>query len=416
MIITPYTPKIQNSLPMRIAFIVEVFPKLSETFILNQLTGLIDDGHEVEIFPSRHILENKIHPKVKKYRLMQRTFPALPPPRNQWLARLKCIEYILRNTDKIEIISKIFSLKIPVVNKIDLFFRLIPFLERDPFDIIHCHFGTMGSIAVIGRNLGIFKGKLILSFYGYDATRHGLDSGYYRNIIPYFDVFISISNYLKERIIKLGFPQEKISIIPIGVNPEDFVKQKIPQKQQVIKLLTVVRLVEKKGVYYSIMAFSKIQSANRRLEYHIIGDGPLFKPLLELIDKLELQNKVFLHGALDQEEVKEYYQSAAIFVLPSITASDGDTEGQGLVLQEAQAMEIPIIATFHNGIPEGVVDCETGFLVPERDISALSEKMTVLIQDRDLGIKMGQRGRDLVLNSFDNRKLVRRISELYAGL
>jgi|GEM_PF-6076561 len=198
--------------------------------------------------------------------------------------------------------------------KNDLFFRLLPFLERAPFDIIHCHFGTMGNIAVNAKNLGIFKGKMILSFYGYDATWYRLDAGYYKNIKPHFDVFITISNYLKEKIIKLGFPKEKISTIPIVVNLEDFVNQKIPQKQQVIKLLTVARLVEKKGVYYSIMAFSKIQAANSGLEYHIIGDGPLFKPLQELIDKLELENKVFLHGALDQEEVKEYYQSAAIFV------------------------------------------------------------------------------------------------------
>ena len=401
---------------MRIAFIVEVFPKLSETFILNQITGLIDEGHEVEIFPSRRFLENKIHPKVMKYGLMHRTFSPPHLPQNKLVAKLKCIGYVLKNTEKIEIISKILSSKAPVTYKIDLFFRLLPFLERAPFDIIHCHFGTMGNIAINAKNLGVFKGKMILSFYGYDATRYRLDAGYYKNIIPHFDVFITISNYLKEKIIKLGFPQEKITTIPIGVNLDDFVYQKNSRKQSGIKLLTVARLVEKKGVYYGIMAFSKIQSANSGLEYHIIGDGPLFIPLQELIDKLKLQNKVFLHGALDQEEVKEYYQSAAIFVLPSITASDGNTEGQGLVLQEAQAMEIPIIATFHNGIPEGVVDGETGFLVPERDISALSERMNTLIQDRDLRVKMGQKGRDLVMNSFDNRKLVRRISELYKGL
>jgi len=398
---------------MRIAFIVEVFPKLSETFILNQITGLIEEGHEVEIFPSRHFLENKTHPKVIKYGLMQRTFPPPHLPRNQWIARLKCIGYILKNTGKIEIISKILSLKVPVSYKIDLFFRLLPFLERDPFDIIHCHFGTMGNIAVNAKNLGVFKGKMILSFYGYDATRYRLDVGYYKNIIPHFEVFITISNYLKEKIIKLGFPQEKITTIPIGVNLDDFVYQKNSRKQSGIKLLTVARLVEKKGVYYGIMAFSKIQSVNSGLEYHIIGDGPLFKPLQELIDKLKLQNKVFLHGPLDQEEVKEYYKSVDIFVFPSITASDGNTEGQGLVLQEAQAMEIPIIATFHNGIPEGVVDGETAFLVPEKDILALSERMNTLIQDRDLRVKMGQKGRDLVMNSFDNRKLVRRITELY---
>ncbi|MEX2568862.1 MAG: glycosyltransferase [Cyclobacteriaceae bacterium] len=399
---------------MRIAFIVEVFPKLSETFILNQVTGLIDQGHEVEIFPSRRIRENIMHPRVKKYRLINHTFFAPYLPENKLVAKLKCMFHILQNAGKIEVISKILSLKIPVRFRINLFFRLLPFLNRAPFDIIHCHFGTMGKIAVYGKSLDIFKGKMILSFYGYDATRFTLDAGYYESIVPQFDHFITISNYLREKIIKLGFPPEKISTIPIGVNLEDWAHQRNTGKKSAIKLLTVARLVEKKGIYYSIMAFSKVQSMNCGLEYHIIGDGPLFHPLSELIAELNLQNKVFLHGAMDQDGVKKYYQQADIFVLPSITASDGNSEGQGLVLQEAQAVGLPVVATFHNGIPEGVKDGETGFLVGERNIRAMAEKIEMLTNNETLRQKMGGNGIKLISKKFDNKVLVQKTLLLYA--
>lgn len=392
---------------------MEVFPKLSETFILNQVTGLIDQGHEVEIFPSRRVRESKVHPKVKKYGLLSRTFSPPDLPENKLVAKLKCIFYILKNAGKIEVISKILSLKIPVRFRINLFFRLLPFLNRPPFDIIHCHFGTMGKIAVYGKSLDIFTGKMILSFYGYDATRYRLDAGYYENIIPQFDHFITISNYLREKIIMLGFPAEKISTIPIGVNLEDWAQQRNTEKRSGLKLLTVARLVEKKGIYYSIMAFSKAQAVNHGLEYHIIGGGELYNNLVELIDELGLTDRVFLHGPRDQKEIMQFYAVSDIFVLPSITASDGNTEGQGLVLQEAQIMGLPVISTFHNGIPESILVNQTGILVPERDIEALAEKIEHLVNNQLLRDEMGKNGIDFVTQRFDNRKLVGKLCETY---
>ena len=89
------------------------------------------------------------------------------------------------------------------------------------------------------------------------------------------------------------------------------------------------------------MAFSNLHQKNKELEYHIVGDGVLYEKLKELIEELGLEECVFLHGAKDKDEIVQFYREADVFVLPSITASDGNTEGQGLVLQEAQLMGLP---------------------------------------------------------------------------
>ncbi|SEJ58873.1 colanic acid/amylovoran biosynthesis glycosyltransferase [Cyclobacterium xiamenense] len=398
---------------MRIAFIVEAFPKLSETFILNQVTALLNLGHDVEIFPSRNIDEVKTHPKVGKYGLLKKTFYPPIVPDLPILQKLKCAWLVVKNFSNIEIINRILSLPYPIDSKISLFFRILPLIGKEKFDIIHCHFGPLGNVAVQARSLGILSGKMVLSFYGYDATRYNLDVRYYAGIVQQFDAFIVISNYLKGKIIKLGFPEERIKTIPLGVDVSDYNILKVKNKKTGHKLLTVARLVEKKGVYYGIMAFSQLKNKNKELEYHIVGDGLLSDRLKELIEELGLGECVFLHGAKNKEEIFQFYRDADVFVLPSITASDGNTEGQGLVLQEAQLMELPIVSTFHNGIPEGVVEDETGFLVPERDIDALSEKIGTLLANEQLRTEMGKKGRDLVLERFDNRKLVEELSEYY---
>jgi colanic acid/amylovoran biosynthesis glycosyltransferase len=106
-----------------------------------------------------------------------------------------------------------------------------------------------------------------------------------------------------------------------------------------------------------------------------------------------------------QEQVKAFYNRAHVFLLPSVTAANGDTEGQGLVLQEAQAIGIPIIATLHNGFPDSVIDGVTGFLVPEKDPVALFEKLLLLAKDEGLAITMGKAGRAFVEENFDAGKI-----------
>ena len=121
-------------------------------------------------------------------------------------------------------------------------------------------------------------------------------------------------------------------------------------------------------------------------------------------------------GGLEEDEILEVYRKAHIFVLPSVTASDGDSEGQALVLQEAQAAGIPVVSTFHNGIPDGVLNGESGFLVPERDVDALAEKLEYLIGHPEIWPEMGKCGREFVEKNYNIRRLNRRFAEIYQQL
>ena len=121
-------------------------------------------------------------------------------------------------------------------------------------------------------------------------------------------------------------------------------------------------------------------------------------------------------GGLNQDEVIDICNQAHIFLLPSITASNGDKEGQALVLQEAQAVGLPVISTLHNGIPEGVIDGKSGFLVPEKDAGALAERIEYLIEHSELWPEMGRIGRKFVESKYDIKKLNEELINIYESL
>ena len=132
-----------------------------------------------------------------------------------------------------------------------------------------------------------------------------------------------------------------------------------------------------------------------------------------LISDLGIENKVHLLGWLDKDEVIRLTDGSHIFILSSVTAKSGDQEGQGVVLQEAQAMGLPVLSTLHDGIPEGVVDGKSGFLVPEGDIDALAEKLEYLIEHPERWLEMGQFGRKFVEENYDIKRLNQQLVEIY---
>jgi colanic acid/amylovoran biosynthesis glycosyltransferase len=178
-------------------------------------------------------------------------------------------------------------------------------------------------------------------------------------------------------------------------------------------VLTVGRLVEKKGHQYAIEAFARAHSAFPDAEYLIVGDGSLRRELEELSRSLGLGDSVRFLGAKRDRDVAALYSRATLFVLASVTAKDGDMEGQGLVLQEAQASGLPVISTLHNGIPDGVLDGVSGFLVPERDVGALADRMIELLGDAEERERMGRAGRAFVAGKYDAPILTRQLLELY---
>jgi len=404
---------------MKIAFIVSGFPTLSETFILNQITGLLDMGHDVEIFAQFNPKERKVHPGVKKHRLMKRVH-YFNIPQNKIIRILKAISLIIINFHKspIKILKSLNIFKYGrEALSLRLLYLIILFLNKE-FDIIHCHFGPNGILGAYLKEIGI-QGKYVTSFHGYDVNSYpnAVGKGVYNDLFKKGDLFTSNTHYTKQQVLKLGCGENKIIILPVGLRMDRF-KFSIRKNQpgELIRILTVGRLVEKKGHEYALRAIAKILTKYKNLIYIIAGDGPLRGKLEYLVLELGIKNYVRFLGAVEQDEVLKLYRKSHIFVLPSVTASNGDREGQALVLQEAQASGLPIISTIHNGIPEGVIDGKSGFLVPERDVDALADKLEYLIKHPELWLELGRCGRDFVKEKYDIKRLNQRLVEIYESL
>lgn len=404
---------------MRIAFIVGGFPTLSETFILNQITGLLDMEHDVEIFAQDNPSEEKIHRDVEEYHLIERTH-YLNMRQNKIERVLKGLYLIIAEFDKnpIKILKALNMFKYGKdALSLRLLYALIPFLNRK-FDIIHCHFGSFGIVGTFLKEIGISE-KCVTSFHGYDVNAYPKIKGknIYNNLFSKGDLFTVNTNFTGQRVLELGCEEKKITILPMGFKVEKFrFSEKKIKHGEIIKIITVGRLVEKKGHGYVIKAVVKIAKKYKNIQYIIAGDGPLRKNLEDLASELKIKNHIRFLGAVEQDEVLKLYQQAHIFILPSVTASNGDREGQALVLQEAQAFGLPVISTFHNGIPEGILDGKSGFLVPERDIDALAKKLEFLIEHPEIWPKMGKYGRKFVEEKYDSKKLNQRLVELYQKL
>jgi len=404
---------------MKIAFIVGGFPTLSETFILNQITGLLDMGYDVEIFAQFNPQERKVHADIEKYQLMRRVH-YFNIPHNKIKRILKAIFLIIKNfyKDPLKILKSLNVFRYgKTALSLRLLYALIPFLDKK-FDIIHCHFGPNGIIGAYLKEIGI-SGKLITTFHGYDMSTFIVNNGnnVYEKLFLNGNLFLPISDYWKRKLIRLGCDEKKIIVHRMGIDLKKFkFSERIKQPGEPIKILTIGRLVEKKGHEYAIRAIAKVVKKYRNIEYLIAGDGPLRNKLEGLVQELGIEKHVKFLGAIEQNEVLKLYQQAHIFVLPSITASNGDQEGIPVVLMEAQATGLPVISTYHTGIPEVIVEGKSGFLVPEKDVDALAERLEYLIEHPEIWPEMGRYGRKFVEEKYDIKKLNQKLVEIYQKL
>ena len=408
---------------MKIAFLVGEFPSLSETFILNQLIDLIDRGHDVFIFSDRPKNTDKFHLDVSKYRLLERTFYYPELPANyllrlfKWLWLLSSLSLkdpilVIRSLDLLRFKKWVFSLR--------GLYLIAPFLgRRHEYDVIHCHFGNVGLKGLFLKDVGAIQGRLITSFHGYDVNvlPQQLGKNLYIRLFQNGELFTGGSAFIINKLIELGCPEEKIIKLPVGVNCSDYCfKQRNLEANEPIKIVTVARLTEKKGLEYSIKAVAAVAQNHPNLAYRILGDGHLRESLQQLIRDLGMEAKIQLLGWKTKDEVRELYNDSHIFILSSVTAKNGDKEGQGLVLQEAQAVGLPVLATLHNGFPDSVLDGQSAFLVPERDVDALAAQLNFLIEHPEKWARMGGAGRKLVEACFDIKKLGDQLVDVYQKL
>jgi colanic acid/amylovoran biosynthesis glycosyltransferase len=403
---------------MKIAFLLRLFPTTSETFILSQISEVLLRGHQVEIISiySNDKIKHKIY---NKYRLKDIQIPPTAVPFHPFSRILKALFLFLLHPHLwFKLIPTLNFLKYKrQARSLYLFYLcLVLFNKAKKYDVIHCHFGLMGLIGCDLKDLGLIDGKIVTSFHGMDVSTYPSLHGpnIYRRLFQEGDMFTANSSFTVSKLKKLGCPAERIRKLPVGVDLDKFTYVKHNRKiQDPIIILSVGRLVDVKGFQYGIEAIAQISNLSHNIHYIIIGDGPLRKQLQQLADQLGIVKNIRFMGEQSQEFVRDAYQNAHIFLLPSITKSDGSAEAQGLVLQEAQASGLPVISTSVGGISDGLVDGASGFLVPEKNSKAIAEKLCNLIEDPQMCDAMGIKGRQFVEENYSLDTLTDRLERIY---
>ncbi|MCA9244173.1 MAG: glycosyltransferase [Phycisphaerales bacterium] len=399
---------------MKIAFFAGLFPELSDTFILSQITGLIDRGHDVHIFADRPGASEKLHPDYVKYGIADRltywpSGPAGIVGRAATLARFALTRPTALSRAKCGFLAGTRRL----LANVD---ALRPLRE---FDIIHCHYGPNGMLATALRACGVLRGRVSVVFHAYDVTRTPARFGE-RCYTPLFESaewLAPISEFWRERLIRMGAGPRRVSVHHMGIDCGSFAFQPTRSLSgRPARLLMIARLVEKKGVRYAIEAVAKLRAFRERVHLRILGDGPLRSQIESQVKVLKAEGAVELAGWADADEVRAALRDSDALLAPSVTAADGDMEGIPMVLMEAMAMGVPVISTRHSGIPELIENGVSGLLAPERDVDALADHIERLLRDTALREHIRHAGRRRVEDAFNidrlNDELVRRFEEM----
>ncbi len=405
----------QKAKGIRIGYVLKMFPRFSETFVLNEILELERQGLEVEIFSIRPPTEGRFHPHLSKLRAGIRYLPS--PGYSDFWSHLRQIRARVQEHRKGYGRALRHALACPTDSGLKYFMRAA-FIAETALDLqlhhLHAHFADEPALVTMYASM--------MTGIPYSFTAHAKDI-YHKDVHwrllrdiamnSAFLVTVSRSNrdYLRKNLPPACRP--KIVRLYNGVNLDIFLPPKSPRSDAVV--LSVGRLVEKKGFRYLIEAIDILQRQGVKLDCRIIGDGEEKIALKSLILKLNLGRTVKLLGGLPQDVVLRSMQEAAVFVLPAIIADDGNRDALPTVLLEAMATGLPVISTDVVGIPEILDKGKCGLIVAQKDSEGLAKAMAGLLRHPRQRRRLSRRGREKAERDFDIRRNVFRLRRLLAS-
>ena len=397
---------------LRIAVIVGGFPKLSETFILNQITGLLDLGHHVDIYARRQLHESFEHDEVREYALLSRTraFDLPSSRRGRLLRALGSAARYLPSHPRAILRCMSLSQYGSVYAVLNNLMHVPPFLQRR-YDVILCHFGGNGiDFAFIKR---LFPAtRMVTMFHGDDmflGDEHG--QRIFDTLRSAGDLFLVNTDYFGgAKLRAAGFDPIKVVTLHYGLRIDRIPFRERALRNSTVRILSVGRLVPKKGHEFAIRGVDRLAKANPelRIEYRIIGDGELRQSLNDLIRALGRADTIQLLGGLPGHEVMRWMDGSDLFLLPSLM------EQAGMVLAEAQASGLPVVATRVGGVPEMVEPGQSALLVRAGDAVAITCALQHLLDDPTSWAIHGRAGRTFVEHQHDLCTQTARLAALLA--
>ncbi|MEI8039974.1 MAG: glycosyltransferase family 4 protein [Verrucomicrobiota bacterium] len=281
-------------------------------------------------------------------------------------------------------------------------------------DLVHFEFGAL---AVDRMHLKELLGcKVVVSFRGYDMNLSGVEKrDYFQEIWAQADALHLLGEGLWKRAQERGCPSEKAHVlIPPAIDADSFAPDNGGSRTSVLdrplRILSVGRLRWEKGHEYGIQALGLLQCRGVRCALQIVGDGPALEALAFVRHQLGQTEHVQFAGALPATRVREAMGGADVFLHPSVS------EGFCNAVLEAQAMGLPVVCSDAGGLPENVVDGETGFVVPRRDANALAERLQRLALSPSLRAQMGEAGRRRVRSRFRIQDQITDFEKLYRSV
>lgn len=398
----------------KVAFFVKSFPKLSETFILGQITGLIDLGIEVDIIALEPSNESKVHQSYYDYDLANKTTYLCQAESNFTPVRLA---QRLGKLSKLALCGRFSDIRYITNSQLHPYFSRSLYLCRflgnnfqsPNYQMIIAHFGPDGSLAVKLRELGILKGPIATVFHGFDMSELNVIKQYkaaYQEVFSKGDLMLPISNLWKNRLIEWGCDAKKIKVHRMGVDLDKMPKRDLMTPiQDTLHVVCVGRMTDKKGIQYAIEGVIEAKKTIN-IEFDLIGDGELFSEMKALIIEHDANHYIRCHGSQTQEVVKQYLAKSDVFLLPSVTACSGDMEGIPVALMESMASGLITLTTRHSGIPELVIDGKNGYLTDERNSQQIAQKLieiTALTPEGAQSLRLS--AQEKIATEFDNSKL-----------
>lgn len=288
---------------------------------------------------------------------------------------------------------------------------LVRMLRRLEVQLVHVHFGT--DAADIWPSVRAAGLPMLVTLHGYDVNTssawwesgHGGMRGrtYPRRLRQMADSpavrFVAVSGAIMRRAMELGVPRERISVCHVGVDTERFQPGGVPLARRARRILFAGRMVEKKAPLFMVRAFARVRQRVPDAELAMIGDGPLLHAARRLA--AELGVPVGFPGTCTPEEVAARLGEARVVCMPSITAPNGDAEGFGMVLLEAQGCGVPVVTSARGGGEEGLINGVTGDVFREGDLDAAVNLLARWLVDEDRATAASVAARQFVQQRFD---------------
>jgi len=378
---------------VNITLIVKEFPKTSETFISDQVTGLLALGHTVRVLSMRKprkpdTTDNRSFSGITTY-----------PVHEGFLGKQAAIIGILaRHAVDRRFLS--YCVRHPRAPEIVLYPALHSPLIGDA-DAVVIHYGDLAA-----RLSFIEKRPFVAIFHGVDVARllPALPENKRSRLWAAMTLGLPVSRFWKERLEDLGCPPEKLKVHHMGVDISRFHPPENPAMTGGrFRIVSVCRLVEKKGIDIALEALALFvrEHPDRTVSYDIVGDGPERSRLEQLAGLLGIGDMVTFHGEKPQEDVSGILTASQVFILPSRTAKNGDMEGIPVSLMEAMACGLAVVSTRHSGIPELVADGVSGLLAGENDAGGIAHALSRLAGDPPLAVLLGENARRTVTKDFN---------------